>query len=264
MTDSSIGNESGAISVGFKFGKTGPHISRTMMLEEISRCLDLLPPDTERSAYQSAIVERNILGKATEATRKESFRRLRELYGLDPALPVFRIYRTLDRLDARSRPLLSLLIANARDPLLRATVPVIVGASETEMLGAAQFDEVLERAFPGHLKPKIRAATARHIASSWEQSGHLSGKSTKTRSRVEATSIALTYALALGSLQDIHGEDLFGTIWCQMLDLNAARARTLATRAHGEGFISLRTAGNICEISYPLFELIPGAKHEPL
>ncbi len=49
------------------------------MLEEMSRCLDVLPSEASRSDYQAAIVERNIVGKETESTRKESFRRLREL-----------------------------------------------------------------------------------------------------------------------------------------------------------------------------------------
>ena len=41
-------------------------------------------------------------------------------------------------------------------------------------------------------------------------------------------------ALILGTVQDFHGASLFGTIWCQILDLNAARAHTLAAQAHRE------------------------------
>jgi hypothetical protein len=224
-----------------------------MMLDEISRCLDVLPPEASRADYRTAIVEQNILGKRTEATRKESFRRLRELYALEPTVPLFGVFRQLNTTDPTARPLLSLLLTCARDPLLRSTIPVILGAREGDSLGAEHFDAALEKAFPGHLKAKIRAATARHIASTWEQSGHLLGRATKTRGRVIARPAALVMALILGTLQDVHSASLFGTAWCQILDLNAVQARTLAAQAHREGLLDLRAVGTVVDVTFPRF-----------
>jgi len=241
------------VRAGFKFGNSGPHISRTMMLDEISRCLDVLPPEASRADYRTAIVDQNILGKRTEATCKESFRRLRELYALEPTVPLFNVYRRLDTADSTGRPLLSLLLACARDPLLRSTMPVILGAREGESLSAEHFNEALEKEFSGHLKEKIREATARHIASTWEQSGHLAGRATKTRSRIIARPVAIVMALILGTLQDIHGAFLFETAWCKVLDLNSVQARALAAQAHREGLLDLRTVGDIVEITFPRF-----------
>ena len=254
------------IRAGFKFGSSGPHISRTMMLDEISRCLDVLPPKASRADYRSAIVEQNILGKSTEATRKESFRRLRELYALEPAVPLFGVFRQLDTTDPTARPLLSLLLTCARDPLLRSTISVILGAREGDSLGAEHFDAALEKAFPGHLKAKIRATTARNIASTWEQSGHLLGKMAKTRSRVSARPAALVMALILGTLQDVHGAALFGTAWCQILDLNAVQAQALAAQAHREGLLDLRAVGAVVEVTFPRFAqaMNAGGIHESL
>lgn len=252
------------VRAGFKFGNSGPHISRTLMLDEISRCLDVLPPEASRADYRTAIVEQNILGKRTEATRKESFRRLRELYAIEPTVPLFAVFRQLDAADPSARPLLSLLLTCARDPLLRATIPVILGAREGEALGAASFDATLEQAFPGHLKAKIRAATARHIASTWEQAGHLRGKATKTRTRVTARPAALVLALILGTLQDVRGASLFGTAWCQILDLNTVQARTLAAQAHREGLLDLRAVGAVVDVTFPRFAeaMTVGDSHE--
>ena len=254
------------IRAGFKFGSSGPHISRTMMLDEISRCLDVLPPKASRADYRSAIVEQNILGKSTEATRKESFRRLRELYALEPAVPLFGVFRQLDTTDPTARPLLSLLLTCARDPLLRSTISVILGAREGDSLGAEHFDAALEKAFPDHLKAKSRATTARNIASTWEQSGHLLGRATKTRSRVIARPAALVMALILGTLRDIHGAALFGTAWCQILDLNAVQAQALAAQAHREGLLDLRAVGTVVEVSFPRFAeaMNTGDSHESL
>lgn len=258
--------ETVSAEAGFKFGGSGPHISRTMMLEEVSRCLDVLPIESNRSDYHRAIVEQNILGKRTEATRKESFRRLRELYGLEPSIPLFHVYRELDALDSPSRPLLSLLVTCARDPLLRATIPVVLSAREGDPLGAEHFDDALERAFPGHLKSKIRAATSRHIASTWKQSGHLQGRVTKIRARVMARPAALVLALILGTLQDIHGAALFGAHWCQILDLNAMQVQALAAQAHREGLLDLRVVGAVVEVSFPRFDTVlnAGGQDEPL
>ncbi len=236
------------------------------MLDEFARCLDGVHPEAIRSAYQSAIVERNILGKRTEATRRESFRRLRELYSLDPATPLFGIFRSLDAGDAAARPLLALLLACARDPLLRATIPVILGSHEGEPIAAEHFNEALEQAFPRHMKEKVRAATARHIASTWSQSGHLLGRTDKKRSRVSPRPSTVTFALLMGTLQEVRGPELFTTVWCRILDLNADQARTLAAQAHREGLLDLHAIGSIVEIAFPRFQnsLANGKTREPL
>lgn len=253
MTNHTTSSVDVYVKAGFKFGNNGPHISRTMMLPDISRCMDVLPSDAQRTDYQAAIVTKNILGKNTEATRRESFRRLRELYGLDPTVPLFRMLRLLDALDPVSRPILCLLVACARDPLLRATMPVISGAREGNTLGAEDFDGALVKAFPGHLKDKIRAATARHIASTWEQSGHLKGRATKSRVRVSATPVPLVLALMMGVMQGVHGSELFSTPWCQILDLNAVQARGLASQAYREGLLDMKAIGDVVEVSFPKF-----------
>ena len=253
MTDSNLSTNERCVNAGFKLGNSGPHISRTMMLAEVSRCLDALPIAASRDDYRHTIFEQNILGKATEATRRESFRRLRELYALQPEIPIFRVYRELDAADIDSRALLSLLVSCARDPLLRATMPVIIGTHEGATVGAPQFDEALERAFPGHQKPKIRAATARHIASTWEQAGHLVGKMNKVRTRASVRPAALTMALILGWIEGASGSALLATRWCEVLDLNALQAQSLAAQAHREGLLDLRVVGSVVEISFPRF-----------
>lgn len=251
---------------GFKAGGSGPHISRTMMLVEISRCLDILPVEASLEDYRSAIVDRNILGKGTDATRRESLRRLRELYALDPAVLLFHFFRTLDQADPPARPHLALLVACARDPFLRATIPVIVGSHEGTTLGAMQFDKALERNCPNQLKPKIRAATARHIASTWEQSGHLSGKTVKIRRRVTARPASVVMALLMARLEGSQGTALFASTWCEVLDLNAAQAQSLASQAHREGLVDMRAVGSVVEVTFPLLTSIDdrGGPHEPL
>ncbi len=247
-----------ATKAGFRFGVSGPHISRTMMMQELARCLDSLPVDADRDAYTAAIVDVNILGKQTVASRNESLRRLRELYALDPQVPIFRFLRALDARDPKSRPLLALLIVLARDPLLRATAPVILAARDDSPVTANDLDQALERSFGGHIKHGRRPTTtaARNIASTWTQSGHLVGHTNKRRQRVAATPAALTLALLLAHLCDFHGEALLTSPWCQILDLNASQARSLAAQAHREEFLNLHIVGSVVEITFPRFDPI--------
>ena len=57
---------------GLKFSPGGPHISRTMMLAELSATLASVPQGSDSTTYRDAILERNVLGKSTDSTRRES------------------------------------------------------------------------------------------------------------------------------------------------------------------------------------------------
>ncbi len=51
-----------------------------MMLAELDAVLAAVPVGSETVDYREAILERNVLGKTTDSTRKESLRRLREYF----------------------------------------------------------------------------------------------------------------------------------------------------------------------------------------
>ena len=133
---------------GLKFSPGGAHISRTMMLAELGVVLDNVPKGSGGAEYRDAILQRNLLGKNTDSTRQKSLRHLRELYALDEATPIFGLLRKLHWVDAGSLPLLAVQVAWARDPLLRATTPAIMGASDGERVETASLAKALEGAFP--------------------------------------------------------------------------------------------------------------------
>jgi hypothetical protein len=59
---------------GLKFSSGGAHISRTMMLAELSAVLTSVPQGSGAIVYREAILQRNILGKTTGGTRRKSLR----------------------------------------------------------------------------------------------------------------------------------------------------------------------------------------------
>ncbi len=240
-------------SFGFKLTDGGAHISRTMMLEEITRLIGSTPPRATIGEYREAVVEGNVLGKATETTRHKTFRHLRELYALSETVPVFAIYRELFRFDRQSIRLLSLLVAWARDPLLRATTPAILGATFGDQVTGDDLQQALTDVYPHQYSQNSIAKVSRNAASSWTQSGHLSGRTKKIRSRVQPRPAAATFALILGHVGGVAGAQLFTCVWCRLLDLNATEARSLAEQAHRQELLTLRAMGSVVEISFPRF-----------
>jgi hypothetical protein len=238
---------------GLKFSNGGPHISRTMMLAELGTVLANVPGGSGAADYRSAILERNVLGKTTDSTRRESLRRLRELYALDEATAIFGLLRKLHTFDAASLSLLAVQVAWARDPLLRATTPPVTDASDGERVETASLARALEAAFPKQYSDLSRNQTARHAASSWTQSGHLFGRANKTRRRVNPTSFSVAMALFIGDVAGYRGAEVFSNPWCRLLDLNPDRARALGLETHRAGLINLRAIGEVVELTFPLF-----------
>jgi hypothetical protein len=247
------GNRNNLESFGFKLTEGGAHISRTIMLREITQLLASTVKGDAIEDYSRGAIEKNVLGKATDSTRQKTFRHLRELYGLSPKLAIFWVYRELMRIDSQSGPLLSFLIAWARDPLLRATTPAILNATVGERVSGDDFQQALTEAYSRHYSPKNIGKIARNAASSWTQSGHLRGRVKKVRSRVQPRPAALTFALVLGHVAGITDAQLFSSVWCRLLDLNASEARSLAEQAHRQELITLRAIGSVVEISFSRF-----------
>ena len=236
---------------GFRAGDRGTHTSRTIMLAELRTLLDHLPVDASRDAYRRVIIEDNVLGKKTLATRRGTAKRLGELYALDPDVSLFRVLRWFWQRDCEGRPLLALLCAAARDPLLRLTADSILNASEGQVVTANDLDETLARTVAHRLQPAIRAGVARRAASSWTQSGHLRGHSRKIRQRPNVSPGVVGYALSLGYLQGLRGSLLFSTFWARLLDLSPIPLAGLAEEASRRAWINYRHAGGVVDVRFP-------------
>ena len=236
--------------IGFRFGDKGTHSSRTIMLEELSLVFKTCPPDATRDAYAEAILDHNCLGKRTVATRKLSLQRLRELYGLDPNILLFRVLRGYWELDDQGRPLLALLTALARDPLLRLTAAPILRMQPGEELGRQPLTDAIRAGVDGRLNDSIVDKVVRNTAASWTQSGHLKGRGRKIRHHVHPTPIVTTYALLLGYILGIRGMGLFESFWANVLDRPANELLSQAIDAKRLGLLDLSQAGGIVDVSF--------------
>ena len=242
------GSRAAAEAAGFRLGAKGTHTSRTIMLAELEAVLAAAGAEAARSGYATAIIGDNCLSKPTAATRRLSCQRLRELYGLDPLLPLFRVLRRLWDFDPASRPLLALLSALARDPLLAATAPAVVPLPVDADLPRGPMRAALRRSVGERLNEEVLEKTCRNAASSWTQSGHLKGRTFKRRRRVEPSAAAVAFALWLAGATGSRGVGVFASAWLRPLDCSPSRARGLALEAKRLGLIDLRMAGDVVEL----------------
>jgi hypothetical protein len=222
------------------------------MVASLQRLLAQLPPASSPAEYRGAVMEQNVLGKATASGREWAFRQLRRFYALDPGSLLFRALRDLWEHDKPGQPLLALLCAIARDPVLRASAGVILGSEPGEPVTASDFEAAIEERFPGAYKENTRRTTAQKVASSWDQSGHLHQEKTgaKVRTRARPTPGSTTYALMLGYLQDVRGRALFDTLWARVLDQPTSHLLDLAASASQYGMLELRQAGGVVDVGF--------------
>lgn len=233
---------------GLRFGDRGTHTSRTMMLRELEDLLSLVPREAAQEEYESAIVVDNALGKETTSNRRSTKQRLSELYGLDPRLPIFRVLLRLWDLDEDGRPLLALLCALARDPLLRATATVVLPMTPGQELLRSEMTAAIAAETGDRLKDTVTDKVARNAGSSWTQSGYLEGRVRKIRQKVEPTPGATAFAMWLGSLQGLAGEGLLESGWARALDVGPGELLDLVLRAKQLGLLKARVGGGVIEI----------------
>jgi hypothetical protein len=237
---------------GFSQKRGSAHMARTIMLLELRHLLDLVPASSPtNTAYIQAIEKDNCLGKRSHRTRVLTRRHLTDLYALSPDTTLFKTLRYFWQRDPEGRPLIAILCAYARDPLLRISAPFVLKLSEDQVFLRETLEEYLEKKYPGRFSKATLISTAQNLASSWTQTGHLSGRVKKFRSRAKATAGSTAYALLLGFLTGERGESLFKTDYARLLDCSFERAVELAETASRKGWIVFKRVSNVIEVLFP-------------
>lgn len=221
------------------------------MLSELTELIKFTPAAAGAAAYRAAIIDDNLLGKRTVATRKLTAQRLSELYGLDPAVPIFRVMRQLWESDRTGRPLLAFLVAYARDPLLRTTTDAVLPVQHGRPVATAAIDAALDERLGTRLNPSVRNKVARNASSSWTQSGHLQGRTTKHRAKPVASPGSACMALLLAYVVGLRGRALFTSDWSRLLDTSFAELNQLVQAGNRVGLLNFRQVGDVMDIQFP-------------
>lgn len=238
-----------AESLGFRFGPRGTHTSRTLMLDELTALLGATQHDATRMDYAAAIIEMNCLAKPTASSRRMTNQRIGELYALDPAIPLFRVFRRLWDLDPAGRPLLAMQCGLARDPLLAATASAVLSLAPGADFQREATTAALRELVGDRMNDSVLAKVVRNAASSWTQTRHLEGRTFKKRRTVEPTACTVAFGLYLGHSVGFRGADLFSSGWMAVLDCPPPKGRNLTLEAKRIGLLDLRVAGDVIELN---------------
>jgi hypothetical protein len=237
--------EQGDPRLGFRDGARGTHTSRTIMLDELSL---LVAANGLTGDIRKSVLEDNVLGKSTSSGRALSLQRLKELYSFNPTTPIFRVFVRLVHRDPAALPQLALLMAIARDPLLRASARPVLGLAS----GSQLMRDIVRNAIASVVGDRINEAVldkvVRNACSSWTKTGHLVGRTIKRRAQVRPNQTALAFALWLAQKSGFAGAEIFDNGWIASLDLTPNSARALADRAHAAGLINFRTLGDTFDL----------------
>jgi hypothetical protein len=222
------------------------------MLEELQVLISYINNEkAEKEMYAKAIEVDNCLGKRSGITRKLATRHLIDLYGLDPSVTIFRSLLFFWKRDKGSQPLLALLCAYVRDPILRMSAPFILSFDEGKIVTRESLEEFIDKKEPGRFSNATLKSTAQNINSTWTKSEYLAGRVKKTRSKINPTPGSTAYSLFLGYLSGVRGEELFKTEYAKLLDCSIDRAIELAEEASRRGWIVFKRVGSIIEVLFP-------------
>jgi hypothetical protein len=240
--------------LGFSPNRTGGHMARSMMLQEITELCRTTPVDMVLQDYQRMIVEDNLLGKPTLSSRQKTHRHLVELYGLEPSLPLFRIFRKLADEDPLSIPLMGMVCTFCRDLQLRHSFTLIECLRSGEVLSRDRMEQHFELAFPGVFSDAMKKSLAQNVNTTWTASGHLEGRAVKRRTLPRARLCASTYAMLAGWLAGLRGNILLESVFSRLVALESDQIVRHLADASARGWLRFRHAGGVTEIDFtPIF-----------
>lgn len=238
---------------GFKFGLSGAHSSRTVMYAELTQLFNSLPVDATLEDYREAIELDNVLHKPTSKTRSLTMRHLIDLYGMNPKIPLFRIFRHFweGNENESARPLLASQIALARDSLLRMSLTKVLSLNVGERLFREGMEEVLREACSDRFSAATFKSLSQNVNGTWTVAGLLQGHRNKYRAEPEVYPVNVAFALLLGYLQGATGNRLFTSEWVKVLDSRYERLLELARQASYSGLLNFKHSSEVIEVSFP-------------
>jgi hypothetical protein len=238
--------------LGFKYGVSGAHSARSMMIVELSELLTLHPQGAPLQCIKKDVIDFNALHKSTANSRKLTYRHLLDLYSLDTSVCLFRNFISMwTQTSSESRPLLALQLAFCRDALLRIAIPVLTDVKLGDSYSKQQTMELLEQHNPDGYSPASLNSYAQNINGSLTQAGFLQGRSKKVRSQPSVAASNVAFALFVAHLHGEDGSIALNSPWLKFLGLNRDELIAHAHSAHSRGMIKFTHSGEVMEIRFP-------------
>lgn len=224
---------------------------RTIMLDDLTSLLVAVPlAGVSLADYERAVVEENCLAKPTLAARNETWKRLRKVYKLDFADPLYRLFHTLWALNPTCRPLLGFQYAWVYDSVIRDScrhfLPMPVGAEITPQ-GTSKW---VHETYPDKYSEASVKSVGRSINSSWYQGGYVEGIHDRVRKAVVPQAENVAFALYVGLGTGLAGTGLFQSPMMELLDAPESALIALAEQAARQGILRFKHIGDVIEVAF--------------
>jgi hypothetical protein len=244
-------------ALGVRFAAGGVHLTKTMMLAELTTVLDKVP-DGDPATVRSTVTIDNLLGKPTGTARRLALSRLNTLYGILTPRPIQIVALRLWARNFAGRPLLALLCALAREPLLRRSALPILDALPGASVRWPDLASAILVEYPDRYSPKMLRSLSQDCVASWTQSGHLEGRVNKRRRTADPSPESAAYAALLGSIAGFGGPALLRSPWMRVLDRSEPDLLSLLRRAESVGLARVAAGGGVIQIDVrrPMAELL--------
>jgi hypothetical protein len=245
-------NQASLEKFGFSFGKSGPHTARTIMHEDFGVLLNYIGSQNPTlEDFRKAIIEDNCLSKRSGKSRELTLRHFVDLYGMDCAIPIFRVMVYFWEREEAGQGLLAALCAYARDAVLRKSYEWILETPIGRQIPREQTESKLSSAYPDRYSPASLKSIAQNVNGTWTKTGHLEGRVKKYRQRVVPTPASTAFALYLGYLTGLRGEALFSSDFSKILDAPVGSLMDKAELASQRGWIVMKRLDRVVEVLFP-------------
>ena len=226
------------------------HTSRTIMFAELSKLMDF---STGQDTAFEKLLQDNVIAKQTESNKSKTIKHLTQLFILNEETPAFRVFHYLWSIaPPNEKPLLTLLLALYRDFLLSDSIDTVIKVSAGFPVPVNSIQDCIESLYPSRFSPITLHSISKNIASSWKQSGHITGRYKNIRTKVTPGYHAVTFALFLGYIDGLRGDFLFQPKWIKALDSTEKELKALAHAAAQRDLISFQSAGSVTVINFNL------------
>lgn len=234
---------------GFDDGLRGVHTSRTMMFSELEAVMDAVQAPRTANAVRDAIIEDNIIGKSTRSGRLNTARKVVDLYSFDAGAELFIAFEKLWGQTQHSHPVLAVLLAASRDSVLRSTADVICTSQIGEVVSKDSIYDALLNSFASKYAENTLRSTSRNVMASWKQSGHLAGRKLAVRTKAPADYVVATYAVLIGILRGLKGQEVLKSPWVRLLDMTPPELELALHEANRHGLLTYRRVGEVVELA---------------
>jgi hypothetical protein len=225
-------------------------MARSMMLSEISLLLQQMPVSARLASYREQVINGNILGKPTFASRTKSFHHLQQLYGMDERQALFRILRELAATDQAAVPLMAMVCAYCRDAQLRWSFSLIDATSPGQIVSRQAMELHLETGFPGRFSSAMKKSLAQNVNTTWTSCGHLVGRAVKRRQLPVPRVAASVYAMLAGYLLGLRGDVLVQSVFSRLVGSDPATVISHLASAQARAWLRFRHGGGVTEIDF--------------